>query len=87
MKIPGTHFSVPQLLTGMIALGGLTLGIVAFDAERLISAVDDLKTAQAQDHYQVTQNTGQIAALGNRVEDIDTKYVDLDHRVVKLEPR
>lgn len=86
MKI-APSFSVQQLLTGLLALGGVTLGVIGFDAERLIGAVDDLKGAQAADHLQIVTNTNGIAGLVPRVDGLEIKYADLDHRVIKLEPR
>lgn len=80
-------FSVPQLLTGLIALGSLTLAVIGFDAERLIGAVDSLRKSQADDHLQITTNTNSIAGLIPRVGDLEVKYADIDHRVIKLEPR
>lgn len=87
MKLPGINLSVQQLLAGLIALGGLTLTIVAFDAERLIGAVDNLKIAQAEDHLAVVTHTNQIAAIVPRVDGLEIKYIDVDHRLIKLEPR
>jgi hypothetical protein len=80
-------FSVPQLLSALIGLGAVTLGIVTFDAERLIGAVDDLKQAQAADHAQVQQNTVALTTLSPRVDSLEIKYVDVDHRLIRLEPR
>lgn len=79
--------SVPQLLTGLIGLGTVTLGIIAFDAERVISAVDSLRTAQASDHVQISTNTNAIANVIPRVDGLEVKYADVDHRLIKLEPR
>jgi len=79
--------SVPQLLTALIALGGLTFGLVAYDAERLIGAVDDLRALQAADHLQITVNANDIASIKPQIGDLQIKVVDLQGRVIKLEPR
>lgn len=86
MKMPFI-LTVPQLLTAMIGLGSITLGIVAYDAERLIGAVDDLKGIQAADHLQINTNTNAISQLTPRVDSLEGKFVDVDHRLVRLEPR
>ncbi len=75
------------MLTGLIGLGTLTLGIVAFDAERLIGAVDDLRASQQADHVQINQNTVALVGITPRVEALEVKYYDVDHRLIKLEPR
>jgi hypothetical protein len=86
MKMPFI-LSVPQLLTVLAGLGTVTLGIVAFDAERLIGAVDDLKGLQQADHVQITTNTNAISSLTPRVDTLEGKYVEVDHRLIRLEPR
>lgn len=85
MKFP--PFNVPQLLTGLIALGGITLAIVAFDAERVIGAVDDLQKSQATLNTQITLNANDIAVLKPRVGELEVKLEDHEHRLIKLEPR
>lgn len=86
MKMP-FPLNVPQLLTVLAGLGAITLGIVAFDAERLIGAVDDLKGVQAADHTQITVNAADIASIKPQIGDLQIKVVDLQGRVIKLEPR
>lgn len=78
---------VPVLLSCLVALGGTTLGIVGFDAERLISAVEDLRSTQQNDHVQIVTNSNDIAAIKPRVGALETGYADLSTRIIKIEPR
>lgn len=78
---------VPFLLSCLLGLGGVTLGVVGFDAERLIGAVDDLKASQQSDHVQIVTTAGDVAELKPRVGTLEMGYSDLSTRVIKLEPR
>jgi predicted PilT family ATPase len=87
MRTKSMRLNVPQLLTALIGLGTFSLAVLTWEAERMVSAIDDLRAGQASDHSQLQVTSDRVESFGPRIDGLEVKYVDLDHRVIKLEPR
>lgn len=84
---PFNIMTVPHLLSALLGVATISCGLVCFDAERLITAVDNLRELQAQDHLQVVVTQGDISGLKPRVSALEATAQNHEFRLLKLEPR
>jgi hypothetical protein len=87
MKLPGFHVSVPQLLSGILALGSFSLVVITWQAERVVSGLDALRETQAAHTTKLELTTDKVDRVMPRIDNLEIKFTDLDHRVIRLEPR
>jgi hypothetical protein len=88
MKADFDHiFSVPKMLAALIAVGGVTLGLFAFDAERAIARLDEVATQAQAIHETTTVLVTRVDGLDTRVNGLSGQVTDHEKRITLVEAK
>lgn len=79
------NFTPATLLTVIVGLISVLGTILTWDGERMISAVDDLKTNYASDHQSIQNDEGAIVRLGNNQQILFNRSNEHEIRITKIE--
>jgi hypothetical protein len=82
-----THLTVQNLLSVLIAVGGLTLGLFTYDAERAIGRLDELAKVTAEVHETTSVLDNRVSVLNTRVDAFGNIVTDHEKRITSIEAR
>lgn len=80
-------FNINNLLSILIGVGTITLGLFAFDAERVIGRVDQLTATTAEIHETTSLLDGKVTSLNSRVDGFGNILTEHEKRISSIEGR
>jgi hypothetical protein len=80
-------FTVPNLLSALIVVAGLTIGLFGVEAERAIGRLDGIEAAQSTVASSVAVITNRVDGLDLRVNAASAQLADHEKRIIVVEAK